>query len=253
MPKYVISPSEEGVTQEEALAEFHNDFAKVEDLHKSFNSLPTEVQGKLKAKLYGEIDTELKKVFNEYGLEYEDKNTKGNLNTLIGYNKDQIEAKEQEIAAAKKGGESVEEVEKLKGELTAIKELNKELKVKFKEKDQEIEKVKSDYTAKERAAIVRTKLSEAKSRVRMVDDKVLRKAVEFDLAEYEFDIDEDGKDIVKKGGQILKSSVNSGEFASHEEIIRSVAEQNNALVKTTAQGQHNPNAYAGTPIKRKGF
>lgn len=251
MPKYEIVPSEEGISIEDARAEFHNDFAKVEDLHKTFNTLPTEVQGKLRAKLYGEIDSELKKVFNEYGLEFEEKNTKGNLNSLINFNKEQIEAKEAEIALAKKGGESVEEVEKLKTELSNIKELNKDLKLKYKEKTDEVDKVKSEYTAKEKAAIVRNKLSEAKSRVRLVDDKVLRKAVDYDLAEYEFEIDEDGKDVVKKNGQIIKSSLNTGEFASYDEILQVIAEQNNALIKTTASGQHNPNAYSGTPPKNK--
>jgi len=251
-PKYVISPSEEGVTPEEALADFQNDYAKISNIYKEVHNFPKDIQSQLKVKFLSELDTVLKKEAADAGIEIDGKTTtKELLESVLSFGKSQIEAKEAEIAAAKKGGESVEEVEKLKNELTAIKELNKELKVKFKEKDQEIEKVKSEYTAKERAAIVRTKLSEAKSRVRIVDDKVLRKAVDYDLAEYEFDIDEDGKDIVKKGGQIIKSSVNSGEFASHEEIIRSVAEQNNALVKTTALGQHNPNAYSGTPPPNK--
>lgn len=251
MPKYEIVPSEEGVSKEDALAEFHNDFAKVEDLHKSFNTLPTEVQGKLRAKLYGEIDSELKKVFNEYSLDFEDKNTKGNLATLINFNKEQIEAKEKEIAEARKGGDSVEEVERLKSELHNIKELNKDLKVKYKEKDTEIEKVKSEYSQKERQAIIKNRLMDAKGRVQMVSDAVLKKAVEYDLADYEFDLDEDNKEVVKKGGVAIKSSLNTGEFASFEEIIRTIGDQNNALIKTTAQGSYNPNAHAGTAIKKK--
>jgi hypothetical protein len=228
----IVSVSEE-INEAEALQEFNETYVKTADLPRVFNTLPKEVVSALNAKILGETDVVIRKLAEDLDIELQEK-TRDNIKLIVD--------KYKEIAEDYKGqiGSSSEELNKklkdYEDKISALSEVKKDLATRLKEKEAEVENVKSTYTQKERLIIIENKRRDALSKVQLVDSEAHKKAVNFDLSSYTFEIDEEGKEIVKKGDEILKSTKQAGEFASYIEIIEAIAESNGAIKKNNASG-----------------
>lgn len=249
MSKYQITPSE-GVSQAEALEEFNSEYTKIDDLYKNINSFPEEISGKIKAKVFADLDMSLKKKMEALGLDFEEKNTKKNIEAINAYFESQIAAKEEELQAAIKGGDKSEEIENYKAKIATLTDLNKDLKTKIKEKESEVETIKGEFTQKEKQSIIKIKKQQALSDLKIVSDAITKKALEYDMSQLEFDLDEEGAEIVKINGQVLKSTLNAGALASYREAIEKIAEDNKALEKAPIAGVYNPPAGGQEPERK---
>lgn len=243
MTKFKVVPISEDVSEQEAMQEFNEQFTKISDLPKNLNSFPKEVVSALGGKLLGEVDGKIKKLADAFEVEFdEEMKMKEKIELLTNTIQEKVKSIESQIGS---GNEELQKtLESLRSENEGLKGLKKDLQAKLKEKENEVENIKVEFGTKAKQAQIQAKKNEILRSMPLVDSQVHLKAMNLDLSSYEFDFDEDGKEIVKKDGQPLQSKKAAGEFANFVEVIEEVATINDAIKKTTAQvnGSYTPPA-----------
>lgn len=224
MQKFKIVPVE-GVDESDALSEFHSEFVKISEAQKN-----PEVLKNVRGKLFSEIDGSIKKIL---GDKFDStKSTKELMSDLIEHFESEkteaiseVEEKLKAVDPAK-----IKDVEeKYTKKIDMLKQQLQAKEEKLREVETGTLELQDKLTKTERNAIIKEILSNAENEISLVNDPLILKAYKFDKKDYTFDIDEEGKEIVKKGDNIVMSKTQAGNPATYSEILKQIAEDNKAI------------------------
>ena len=239
MSKYKIIPSEEGVSQEDAMQEFNQEFVKTANLAKDFNNLPEDVRNAIAGRVLGGVNTKLKKALKELDLDLIEGDTAGSIE-LLNEKLTEIKADYQkEIEDARKGNPEIDE--KLKAfekKLEDQKALNKKLKEDYDLAKTEKENLSKEFSAKEKAIVLNEYKRTQLSKINLVDDEIYKLAFEKKLESFKVELDEENNPrVLDTNGNPIISKKEAGKFADYAEVALEIAESIKALKKAPENGQ----------------
>lgn len=238
MQKFKIVPSEEGGSMEEAMLEFNSVYVPLSGIVEHYARIPDDQKAKLFGQVAGSIDAKAKKYANGLGIEIEGKKTNEIVELLATTYEGKITELNDKIKSL---GENAEketkaEIEALKTELTAKQTLIDKLKADLDKTTEEKTNIEHSFTEKERQLIITNKLENAKNQFILVEDQNTRDACQLDILNLKFELDNDGKEIVKgSDGQIILSRSNTG-YADYKEVLENVYTKRNAHKKVVGGG-----------------
>jgi chromosome segregation ATPase len=241
MSKYSIIPSEEGVSKEEAMEAFNQDFVKTANLSKDFNNLPEEVRSAIAGRVLGSVNTKLKKALKELDLDLIEGDTAGSIETLAEKLAEVKADYQKEIEDARKGNPDVEsKLNALEKKLEDQKALNKKLKEDFELAKSEKENLAKEFTAKEKAILLNEYKRNQLSKLSLVEDEVYKLAFEKKLESFKVELDEENTPrVLDANGNPILSKKEAGKFADYAEVAFEVAESIKAIKKAPESGQFN--------------
>jgi hypothetical protein len=241
MSKYKIIPSEEGVSQEEAMQEFNSEFVKTANLAKDFNNLPEEVRSAIAGRVLGSVNTKLKKALKELDLDLIEGDTAGSIETLAEKLAEVKADYQKEIEDARKGNPDVEsKLNALEKKLEDQKALNKKLKEDFELAKSEKENLAKEFTAKEKAILLNEYKRNQLSKLSLVEDEVYKLAFEKKLESFKVELDEENTPrVLDANGNPILSKKEAGKFADYAEVAFEVAESIKAIKKAPESSAFN--------------
>lgn len=238
MSKFKIVPSEEGISQEEALLDFNSVYIPIDSIAQRFNDLPETERNKLYGKAATAVDSRINKEAKELGLTLEGK-LHDNVETVIATLKTKIaELTEANISLKENTDKAAKsEIEKLTQKVSDLTTLNEKLKGDLDIVSNEKQTIEKEFSQKEIQIMVGSKLSAAKNEFVLVDDMNIRDACAFDEAKYSFKLDENQNEVVyDSNGQVVLSSTKAGAFANYKEVLESIYVKRGAFKKVNGNG-----------------
>src|SRR5574343_373661 len=245
MQKFKIVPSEEGGSLEEAMLEFNSLYIPKDSIVERYSDIPETEKAKLFGRVAGSIDAKVKKYASSLELEIEGKKTNEIVELLATTYEGKITELNEKIDSltANAEKETKAEIDTLKTELAAKQTLIDKLKTDLDTTIEAKTNIEQSFTEKERQLIISNKLESAKSQYILVDDSNTRDACQLDILKLKFELDSEGKEIVKnEKGDIILSTSNTG-YADYKEVLGSIYTKRNAHKKVIGGG------VSGTPQK----
>lgn len=201
------------------------DETTTDDLTNAFNAkyVPVETHSKALGELNGQVQHAIKKEFKAIGLEIDsselkDKTTK-DLPSLFAH---AAKAKFEELESQKGAtAEQIEakfkaDLEKYKGQLTEKETLLNDVKSQF-------DGFKTTVETEKRTSKIQGELSKSLSSLKFSDSvhELAKEGFKAKVSQsFSFDLNEDGKPVVKdKDGNLVTSKLKAGEPASYEEVV----------------------------------
>lgn len=242
---YKIVPSEEGITQEQALATFNKEYVPVDSIADRLNEFE-EQQKKVFGKVAGTIDSKLNREAKEFGITLEGK-TIENVDLIISTFKAKIAEWEGKYNNALTNPEAKAEIEALTQKLSDQKSLIEKLQGDYAKTLEAKTEIEQNFTAKERQLVISNKLESAKNQFILIEDKNTRDACQLDLMNHKFELDEAGEEIVRdQSGKIIVSTVKQGGYADYKEVLNTIYTNRNAHRKIQGGGDIIPKGITET-------
>lgn len=235
---YKIVPSEDGISQEDALLTFNKEYIPIASIVERFSELPETERNKLYGKAATAVDSRINKEAKELGLTLEGK-LHDNVETVIATYKAKIVELTEANAKLKENTDKAakEEIEKLTQDLADYKKLSDKLKLDLESVSNEKKTIETEFTQKQIELMVNSKLGLAKNEFVLVEDINIRDACAFDESKYKFGLDENQNEVVyDSNNQRVLSSAKAGEFASYKEVLESIYLKRGAFKKVTGSG-----------------
>ncbi|MFN5835075.1 MAG: hypothetical protein ACK459_15190 [Akkermansiaceae bacterium] len=243
---YKIVPSEEGVTQEQALEAFNKEYIPVGSIADRLNEFEDQ-QKKVFGKVAGTINSILNREAKEFGITLEGK-TSENVDLIIATYKTKIAELETKYTNALTNPEAKAEIEALNQKLSDQKSLIEKLQGDYAKTLEAKTEIEQNFTAKERELTISTKLEKAKSGFLLIEDMNTRDACNGEIKDdYKFELDEEGNEVVRdQSGKIIVSTAKQGAYADYKEVLNSIYTKRNAHRKVQGGGDIVPKGITET-------
>lgn len=242
---YKIAPSEEGITQEQALEQFNKEYIPVDKIADRLNEFEDQ-QKKVFGKVAGTIDSKLNKEAKEFGLTLEGKTTE-NVDLIISTFKAKIAEWEAKYNNALTNPEAKAEIDALNQKLLDQKSLIEKLQGDYTKTLEAKTEIEQNFTAKERQLVISNKLESAKNQFILIEDQNTRDACQLDLMNHKFEIDEAGNEVVRdQSGKIIVSTAKQGAYADYKEVLNTIYTKRNAHRKVQGSGDVVPKGITET-------
>jgi hypothetical protein len=236
--KFEIQPAE-GVSKEEAMEAFNQEFVKTANLSKDFNNLPEEIKSAIAGRVLGSVNTKLKKALKELDLDLIEGDTAGSIEALSEKLAEVKSEYQKEIEDARKGNPEIDE--KLKAfekKLEEQKALNKKLKEDYDLAKSEKENLSKEFSAKEKAILLNEYKRNQLSKIPLVEEEIYKLAFEKKMEAYKIELDDENNPrVLDANGNPILSKKEAGKFADFSEIAFDIAEGLKALKKAPESGQ----------------
>jgi DNA repair ATPase RecN len=241
MSKYKIIPSEEGVSQEDAMQEFNSEFVKTANLSKDFNNLPEEIKSAIAGRVLGSVNTKLKKALKELDLDLIEGDTAGSIEALSEKLAEVKSEYQKEIEDARKGNPEIDEKLKVfEKKLEEQKALNKKLKEDYELAKSEKENLSKEFSAKEKAILLNEYKRNQLSKLSLVDEEIYRLAFDKKMESFKVELDEENNPrVLDANGSPIISKKEAGKFADYAEVAFEVAESIKAIKKSPENSAFN--------------
>lgn len=242
---YQIVPSEEGVTQEQALEAFNKEYIPVVSIADRLNEFEDQ-QKKVFGKVAGTIDSKLNREAKEFGIILEGK-TSENVDLIISTFKTKILELETKYTNALTNPEAKAEIDALTQKLSDQKSLIEKLQGDYAKTLEAKTEIEQNFTAKERQLVISNKLESAKNQFILIEDQNTRDACQLDLINHKFELDEEGNEVVRdQNGKIIVSTAKQGAYADYKEVLNSIYTKRNAHRKVQGGGDIIPKGITET-------
>jgi len=197
----------------------------VDQIKESFNSkyVPVEKHSKELGAVNGIISSATKKAFKEIGVEYEADEIKGlETKDLPSFFAEKVKAKFTDLES-QKGATAEQLEEKYKGDIDKFKGQLLEKDTLLTDVKNQFDTFKTEIGQKERSNKIQGEFGKSLSTLKFSESvhELAKEGFKANLAKtYSFDLNEDGKHVVKDAeGNLITSKVRAGEPATYEEVI----------------------------------
>ena len=244
MSKFQITPMADGISPEDAMAEFNTMYIPIANVADRLPDISEDQRSKIYAKVANSVDSKINKEAKELGLTLEGKLHENVETVLVALrNKIQDLTKSNEDLKTNTDAASKNEIEKLSQRITDLSSLNTNLKSDYENISNEKKTIETEFSQKQLEIIISNKLLAAKNEYTLVDDINIRDACTFDESKYKFSINEKNEDVVydANGNAVIsKMTATVGTFASYKEVLESIYAKRGAFKKLLGGGGVNP-------------
>lgn len=237
---YKIVPSEEGISQEQAIENFNKEYVPINSIFERLQDIPDDQKSKIYGKVAGSVDSKLNKEAKELGITLEGK-TPDNVELIVSALKSKYSELESKYNDALTNPESKAEIEALKQKLADKEALILKLQGDYQTTLEAKTQIEQSFSEKERQLIISNKLQNAESKFLLIEDQNTRDACSYEKMFHKFDVDESLNEIVRdQNGKIIVSTINAGGYADYTEVLNSIYTRKNAHKKIKGTGEIRP-------------